>query len=81
MPRTRLDATHCGSTGDDVVRMPSQHLLEQDAGLHARERGAEAQVLTESEREVRRVHVAPDVELVRGRPEDASRRGCPTRRA
>ena len=55
--------------GDDVVRMPGEKLFEQDAGLHARERRAEAQVLAEAEREVRRVHVAADVEPVRGRSE------------
>ena len=71
IPRTRLDATHSRFAGDDVVRVPGQHLLEQDAGLHARERGAEAQVLAEAEREVRRVRVASDVEHVRRRAERA----------
>src|SRR3954469_1306487 len=51
-----------GIAWDDVARVASEHLFEEDAGLHAGQGRAEAEMLAESEREVWRVHVAADVE-------------------
>ena len=64
---------------DLVVRDPPQHLLERDARLEPRERGAEAEVRAAPEREVR-AGVAVDVEDGPGSGTPA-RRGWPSRSA
>ena len=64
--------------GQLEVGQPGQHLAEHDPQLEAGERGAQAEVGAEAERQVR-VRVAADVEHVGGR-RTPPRRGWPTGR-
>ena len=70
-----------GLAGDLVVREPRQQLLEHDPRLEPGQRGAEAEVLAEAEREVGRLDRADRVEAVGGRAERGLVAVARTRRA
>ena len=53
-----------GVTHDLVVREPGQQLVQDDARFSAGEAGAEAEVLSEAERDLGRIRIAAYVELV-----------------
>ena len=81
IPAISVDSTRSGRADDLVVRVAREQLLEEHARLEAGERGAEAEVLAEAEREVRGVRPAGSRRSGRRRARTRARRGCPTRRA